>query len=217
MVRRLLEEENVSMDGRFHQLRQVTSLPRPTQLPRPPFWLAALATPSSFERAGRLGYDIMAIPLAGGQMADLIGCYRDARRAAGHPGPGRVMLAFPMFCAADDDHAVQIARDPLNAYLTSLVDAASDWLHGQTSADYPNYDRIIAALAEETFETQREKGAAWVGTPDMLVQQIREYQGSVGGFEVASLQVNFNVLAREEAEASLRLFAEHVMPACRRL
>ncbi len=212
LVRRLLEEEHVSAEGRFHQFRDVTSLPRPTQTPRPPFWLAALATPSSFERAGRLGYDVMAIPLAGGQMADLIGRYREARRQAGHTGPGRIMLAFHMFCTASEEQAINIARGPLNAYLKSLVDGASGWLAGQSSADYPNYDKIIAVLSKETFETQREKGAAWIGTPDAISQQIKDYYSSVGGFDIASMQVNFNVLERVEAEASVRLFAAQVLP-----
>ena len=39
----------------------------------------------------------MGIPLAGAQMAELIKIYREAWRAAGHPGRGRVMLAFHMF------------------------------------------------------------------------------------------------------------------------
>ena len=212
LVRRLLEEEHVSAEGRFHQFRDVTSLPRPTQTPRPPFWLAALATPSSFERAGRLGYDVRAIPLAGGQMADLIGRYREARRQAGHTGPGRVMLAFHMLCTASEEQAINIARGPLNAYLKSLVDGASGWLAGRSSADYPNYDKIIAALSKETFETQCEKGAAWIGTPDAISRQIKDYYSSVGGFDIASMQVNFNVLERVEAEASMRLFAAQVLP-----
>ena len=43
-IRRLLEEENVTAQGRFHSFENVTSLPRPTQKPRPPFWIAALST-----------------------------------------------------------------------------------------------------------------------------------------------------------------------------
>ena len=38
LVRRLLEEEQVTARGRFHSFENVTSLPRPTQKPRPPFW-----------------------------------------------------------------------------------------------------------------------------------------------------------------------------------
>ena len=67
----------------------MTSLPRPTQLPRPPFYVAALASKSSFERTGTAGHGIMAIPMAGGAMAELIGTYREAWRRAGHPGVAR--------------------------------------------------------------------------------------------------------------------------------
>ncbi|MEN8197843.1 MAG: LLM class flavin-dependent oxidoreductase, partial [Pseudomonadota bacterium] len=212
MVRRLLEEEDVTMEGRFHRFKNVTSLPRPTQKPRPPFWVAALATPESFEAAGRNGHSVMAIPMAGAKMKDLLGLYRDNWKKAGHPGEGRVMLAFHMFCHDDADKAVEIAREPLNRYLKSLVDAASDWTGGAASADYPGYDRIIEGLSKERFESQVEKGAAWIGTPDSIGRQIADYQDLTGGFEIASLQVNFNTIPIAEAERSMRLFSREVMP-----
>ena len=77
-IRLLLTEENVTFRGRFHNIEKVTSQPRPTQTPRPPFWIAALSTKGSFENAGRLGHDLMGIPLAGAQMAELIQVYRHA-------------------------------------------------------------------------------------------------------------------------------------------
>jgi alkanesulfonate monooxygenase SsuD/methylene tetrahydromethanopterin reductase-like flavin-dependent oxidoreductase (luciferase family) len=211
-VRLLLEQENVTCAGRFHSFRDVTSLPRPTQRPRPPFYVAALATRESFERAGAAGHAIMAIPMAGGAMAELIGLYRDAWQRAGHPGRGTVMLAFHMFCHADQAEAERIAREPLNRYLRSLVAAASDWMAGEASADYPGYDRIIAALSRETFETQVEKCAAWVGTPQRILDTVRSYCRQIGDFEIASLQVNFNDIRLADAQGSMRLFGEKVLP-----
>jgi alkanesulfonate monooxygenase SsuD/methylene tetrahydromethanopterin reductase-like flavin-dependent oxidoreductase (luciferase family) len=210
-VRLLLENETASHDGEFHSFTDVTSLPRPTQQPRPPFWIAALATPQSFEGAGRAGHGIMAIPMAGGMMAELIGLYRENWRAAGHPADGQVMLAFHMLCHDDGARAAEIAREPLNRYLKSLVDGASHWLGGSNSADYPGYDKIIASLNTETFETQVGKGAAWVGEPAAIIDAIKGYDEMIGGFEIASLQVNFNTVAVEDAETSMRLFSERVM------
>ena len=211
-VRLLLEEEQVSHDGAFHSFANITSLPRPTQKPRPPFWVAAFSTPESFAWAGENGHSIMAIPMAGGAMAGLIQIYREAWQAAGHSGQGRVMLAFHMFCDADGARAAEIARPNLNGYLASLVDAASHWLDGANSADYPGYDKIIAGLAREDFESQVEKGAAWVGEPEAVRRAIADYYDLVGGFEIASLQVNFNNLAVDDAERSMRLFSAEVMP-----
>src|ERR1051325_5565445 len=123
VVRDLLEKEQVSHKGRFHSFPPTTSLPRPTQKPRPPFWIAALATEESFVYAGQQGHSIMAIPLLGAKMRPLIQTYREAWRAAGHAGPGRVMLAYHMFCCEDAEKARNLARDPVNHYLRSLVEA----------------------------------------------------------------------------------------------
>ena len=211
-VRRLLEEENLTMEGRFHSFKNVTSLPRPTQKPRPQFWTAAFTTPQSFEKAGRMGNWIMAIPIGGSGMGDLCAVYRDAWNSAGHPGDGRIMLAFHMYCHEDREEAFRIGGEPMNRYLKSLVDAASDWTSGASSADYKGYDKLIEALDRETFESQVEKGAAWAGTPADLIEQIEAYNSTVGGFEDASLQVNYNTISYQDAEASVKLFGEKVIP-----
>jgi natural product biosynthesis luciferase-like monooxygenase protein len=211
-VRLLLEQENVTSEGRFHRFANVTSLPRPTQKPRPPFFVAALGTRESFERAGAAGYGIMAIPLAGGAMAELLDAYRTAWRREGHPGQGTVMLAFHMFCDRDQATAERVAREPLNRYLKSVVAAASDWMTGANSADYPNYDKVVEALSRETFETQVAKGAAWIGTPQRILDMAAIYRRQVGNFEIASLQVIFNTIPLADAQASMRLFGEEVLP-----
>ena len=211
-VRRLLEEEHVTFEGTFHRVRHVTSLPRPTQKPRPPFWVAALGTPESFEKAGKAGHGLMAILTAGGNLKELIGLYREGWRTGGHMGCGRVMLAVHMFCHEDATRAREIAREQLDRYLESVVSAASDWTSGMSSKDYPGYDKIFAGIASETFETQTAKGAAWVGTPDQISEQIADVQELSGGFEIASMQVNFSNIAYEDALGSMALFSEKVMP-----
>src|SRR5271166_4030591 len=55
-VELLLTKENVSHNGQFHAFENVTSLPRPTQKPRPKFYIASTRTPDSFEFAGQQGY-----------------------------------------------------------------------------------------------------------------------------------------------------------------
>jgi alkanesulfonate monooxygenase SsuD/methylene tetrahydromethanopterin reductase-like flavin-dependent oxidoreductase (luciferase family) len=212
LVRRLLCEEHVVFEGKFHRFPATTSLPRPTQRPCPPFWVAALATEASFVNAGTLGHSLMAIPLAGGKMSSLLGAYRDAWRSAGHPGDGRVMLAFHMLCHEDEAAAHDLARDRVNRYLASLVDAARGWIDGSSSDDYPGYDAIIRGLESDTFETQLDQGAIWVGTPATIADQIAAYSDAVGGFEIGSMQVNFSDLPYAEADRSLQLFGREVLP-----
>jgi len=208
----LLREENVTHRGKFHTIEKTTSLPRPTQRPRPKFYVAALTTPESFEFAGRMGYSVMAIPMAGGKMRELLGLYREAWHAAGHSGDGEVMLAFHMFCHADGAMARDIARAPLNNYLRSLVDAAGDWIEGLSSKDYPGYDKVIAKLKDASMESMVASGAAWIGSPREIIATIGGLARDYGQFEHASLQINFNVIPRDLALASLRLFGTEVLP-----
>jgi natural product biosynthesis luciferase-like monooxygenase protein len=207
----LLRHENVDHEGRFHQIRNTTVYPRPTQRPRPAFYVAALSTPDSFEFAGRMGFNIMAIPLAADKMRDLIATYRNARREAGHAGDGSVMIAFHMFCHTDGGTARAIADTPLNNYLKSIVEAASDWADGLSSADYPGYDKIVNQLKSASMDKMIQSNSAWVGSPSEIADMVRAFCDGVP-FEEASLQVNFNLIPQAEALRSLRLFADEVMP-----
>src|SRR6266478_702164 len=101
----LLSRENVTHRGRFHAIENTTSLPRPTQRPRPKFYVAALNTPDSFEFAGRMGYSVMAIALVADKMRPLLAAYRQAWKTAGHPGEGEVMIAFHLYCEPDGARA----------------------------------------------------------------------------------------------------------------
>ena len=217
-VRLLLEHENVTFEGQFYRFRNVTSLPRPTQRPRPPFWTAALGTPESLHRAGEQGYNLMLVPFAGPQMREAIRIYREAWRNAGHSGQGRIALGFHMFCHQDRDEAYRIARPNINAYFQSLVAAAeldSGWGAGTASGDYPNYDSHMDKLRQANFDSLLDNGTIWVGTPSDVRQQIASYSDAVGGFDTASLQVNFHQISADDAAASMRLFSSEVIPAFR--
>jgi alkanesulfonate monooxygenase SsuD/methylene tetrahydromethanopterin reductase-like flavin-dependent oxidoreductase (luciferase family) len=206
----LLTQENATHRGRFHSFEDVTSLPRPTQRPRPKFYIAATQTPESFEFAGSKGYALMAIPI--GPIGPLIELYRKAWRAAGHPGDGEVMVAFHMFCHADVRLAREIARPPFEEYFRALNEAVGDWARGTTSKDYRDYDKSMRRLRSFTLDGQIASGGAWVGTPDEIKAIIRRVVESIGPFEHASLQINFGTLDFHAAQESMRLFAAEVIP-----
>ena len=211
----LLQGEQVSAEGQFNCFRNVTSLPRPTQQPRPPFWVAALASEQSFEAAGRNGHGLMAIPMGGDKMAGLLDAYREAWRRAGHPGQGRIMLSFSMHVDEDGDAARAAFGPNLDAYLEALADAASGWLDGASTKDYPGYDRIIAGLKEDSFNAQVARGIAWVGAPDEVAGMMADYLDGLGEIATASLHILPHRTDYAAAEASMRLFSEKVMPRFR--
>lgn len=212
LVRRLLEEENVTTRGQFHSFEKITSLPRPTQKPRPPFWVAAISSIESVVAAAKAGYHVMGVPLAALKLKELIEVYRESWKQAGHAGEGRFMLMFQTFCWPDDSEAKDIIRAPINHYLKTLYDAASAWTSGRASSNYPGYDKIIENLKNETFDGLDAKGAAWVGTPSSIIERINDYQSDVGVFDVGSLQATFRGLPHDQALQSIRLFAQKVIP-----
>jgi alkanesulfonate monooxygenase SsuD/methylene tetrahydromethanopterin reductase-like flavin-dependent oxidoreductase (luciferase family) len=216
-IDRLLCEENVTSKGRFHAFENVTSLPRPVQHPRPKFYVAATFTPESFTYAGEMGYSLMAIPMASDKLEQLLAAYRAAWRAAGHPGNGEVMLAFHMFVDEDGERARRVAKPHIESYFRSLLSAASEWTTGASSADYKDYDKKYLHLKAQTMESMIQSGSALIGTPDEVKRQLERLHERIGGFEHASLQVNFHVLPQQEALRSMRLFGKIVVPALRHL
>jgi alkanesulfonate monooxygenase SsuD/methylene tetrahydromethanopterin reductase-like flavin-dependent oxidoreductase (luciferase family) len=209
-VELLLTQENASHQGKFHAFEAITSLPRPTQRPRPKFYIASTRTADSFAFAGRAGHALMAIPI--GPLKDLIPVYRKAWRDAGHPGDGEVMIAFHMFCHEDAKLAREIPRPQFNDYFRALFESAGEWTQGTASKDYRGYDESMARMKNFTLESQIEAGGAFVGTPDEIKAIIRRFQSATGKFEHASLQINFGTLDFADAQKSMRLFGREVIP-----
>jgi alkanesulfonate monooxygenase SsuD/methylene tetrahydromethanopterin reductase-like flavin-dependent oxidoreductase (luciferase family) len=209
----LLKEENVSSQGEFHSFTNVTSLPRPTQKPHPPFWIAATNTPQTFAFAGTQGCKVMAIPLEPTNMRQLIGTYREAWKAAGHSGNGHVMNTFFMCCMPTRDEAMQYGVTAANQHLKGLAAAAQEWVTGGASTkDYPGYDKLIAHVSNDTAERQVRDGSAFIGTPADIVEMIRAYNDKVGGIDSVSLHFTPGNMPVEAAERSIRLFCREAMP-----
>jgi alkanesulfonate monooxygenase SsuD/methylene tetrahydromethanopterin reductase-like flavin-dependent oxidoreductase (luciferase family) len=211
-IRRLLEEENVTCTGQFHSFENVTSLPRPTQKPRPPFWIATTNSAESQSGAAEQGHSMMTVPVGGLEASRRnIGVYRDAWAKAGHPGRGRVMLGLHMYCAPTQQEAEARARPRVENYFKTLLTAHLSTV-APPSKDYPGYAKMLEGMRRATFEDRMKNGVVWIGSPARLREQIEAFDELCGGLEMASLQVNFHDMPVDEAEASVRLFAEEVMP-----
>jgi alkanesulfonate monooxygenase SsuD/methylene tetrahydromethanopterin reductase-like flavin-dependent oxidoreductase (luciferase family) len=207
----LLRTENVTSQGAFHSFENTTTLPRPTQRPRPPFFVAANNTPTSYEYAGRQGHFIMGVPMVAEQLRANLEVYHEAWRAAGHPGKGKVFLAFHMFVDHDAERARRIAGKHVESYFKSLVEATAGMAE-EPSRDYAGYEKQREQIAKLTIDSLIANCAAWVGSPSDVRGQIARYHEAVGGFDYASLQVNFHTLPLDEALRSIELFAHEVMP-----
>lgn len=206
---RLLTEENVTSHGQFHSFESTTTLPRPTQR-RIQFFIAANSTDASYEYAGEQGFYIMAIPMIAEQLRSHLDVYHNAWKKAGHPGRGKVFLAFHMFVDRDSARARRIAGAEVESYFQSIVKATAGM--ETFSKDYAGYEKQRDMFAKFNIDNLIKNGAAWVGSPDEVCAQIERYSQACGGFDIASMQVNFHMLPADEALRSIELFASEVMP-----
>ncbi len=123
IVRRLWRGEAVEFPGVNGQPVSVRTLPRPVQAELP-IWLTAAGRPETYRQAGLLGANVLTHLL--GQSVEELGAklalYRQARREAGHAGPGRVTLMLHTLVGDSDAEVKAKVKQPLIEYLRSSVD-----------------------------------------------------------------------------------------------
>jgi alkanesulfonate monooxygenase SsuD/methylene tetrahydromethanopterin reductase-like flavin-dependent oxidoreductase (luciferase family) len=210
-VELLLTTENATSHGTFHSFENTTTLPRPTQRPRPQFFVALNTTPESYVYAGERGHYIMGVPMVASQLRENFALYRKAWADAGHPGQGKIFLAFHMFVDPDPERARRIAGDHVEAYFKSMIEATAG-MDTEVSTDYVGYEKKREQFKKLNLTALIENCGAWVGSPAEVRAQISKLYDAVGGFDYAALQVNFHTLPIEEAMRSIELFSREVVP-----
>lgn len=219
IILKLLAEENVAHDGRFHRWEApVTSLPRPVQKPHPPVWIATVATPESFEWVGRRGYRLMVVPYLAPfeAVAENIELYRKSYREAGHPPDGeRILMVLHLYAAQSRREALAGAKPHMEQYLETFLHGVSAWGSRSSSSYNPVYSKIPKIIEAMTFERVIDEHRALIGTPDEIVEQVRYLESVFGKIDVPSLQVNFGMMAFEKARRSMELFSKYAMPKLR--
>ncbi|MFR9795083.1 LLM class flavin-dependent oxidoreductase [Streptomyces sp. MS06] len=210
-VGRLLTEEQVTLDTPFFSFRDATVLPRPTQRPRPPFWIAAVRSPESFVRIGELGHGLLITPSGTSFDDALVASYRDSFAASRGAGEApRVAASLPLFVAETDQEARRVADVHLDRYLKVWTSALNRW-DDTTSSDYQGYTGFNRIARTLTAKDLRSSGTAFVGSPAHVVEQIGRFQERLAA-DVLLWQTDFGGLGGTEAFRSLELFASEVMP-----
>src|SRR5579883_1055484 len=211
-LRLLWTQEDVTFHGRYHSFEGVTSLPRPVQQPHPPIWIAAIATPASFQWAGEQGYAMMVVPYIGDydELAEHLHLYRSSFAAAGAPGRPRVMMVLHCCIDRDRQKAKNRAWAGMQHYLGVFKEIAS-WWSGRDEAQYKRYETLPALIDAMTWDKVDKENRAIVGDPEEALDKIQYIVDKFGECEM-SFQVHYGGIGPDEAIQSMRLFAEDVNP-----
>jgi len=208
-------QERFSHAGKYFSFTDLGVVPKPYQKPHPPIWVAA-TTQDTFPMVGRMGFSLVTglrgfdVP----QVRRQIGAYREARREAGHEGPGSVYLRIPVYVA---DTAAQASSEPEESTVRSYRRLAENFAQsvgevGTTSAE----ERAERAqgLSEVTYEELLRDRLAY-GTPDMVVERLGQLRDELG---LSGVVMEPNVGGRiplEQVTRSIRLYADEVAPRLR--
>lgn len=131
----------------------------------------------------------------------------------GEPAPIPLTCDF-VLCTADEDQAREKAVRYMGTYLGSLLEhyeVMGD--HFAVTDGYDAYARaaeVLRRIGESGFLKGFMEAGAW-GTPDQVLETLRTRRELLGPFELASA-FRFGGIPFEEAEASMRLYAEEVLP-----
>lgn len=199
-------------EGRFWQGRGVSVLPKPLQQPHPPVAAACSGSAETIEVAARNGF----IPLLGRgtdlaeEIREMGHTYVQAAEAAGRP-PRRGDFRVAHFV-----YVAETARKAREEVLEGL-----NYILGRRKRDTAVYlKRWIppgGTLDDITVDYFMDRGVYWVGDPDTVAGQIRDYYEESGGFGVVLLCTGLPVATPRKRARSLRLFAQEVAPRLRAL
>ena len=208
----------VTFEGTYTTLIDREVFPKPIQKPHPPMWAAA-TSPSSYTLAGELGLGVLGFGTGIGadSVARRVGEYRDALARATPVGAvnENVGLFMITYCAPTDAEARQVAEGPAMAYLDKTMEHFLQWGRGGDLPPgyewYAEASRRSEKIAEHMkFGYLYDHGMILVGSPETICANIKRYQDA--GVTQILTGTQFCGMSHENALASLRLFAQAVIP-----
>jgi len=212
IVKRAWLDEPLAYAGKYFNFSGVHVTPKPYQ-PQGPEIRIAINSPDSFPAAGRQGLPIFGAVRLGtlSELGPNLRVYRDAYKAAGHGGHGRVYLRLPIYIAESRAQAYEEPRESIMHFYR--------WLGGQLEASASRSGaRAIEQRAERGQRLQtigyddalRDKVV--VGTPEMVIDRLVQLREELGLDGILAEMNCGGFIPHERVMNSLRLLCEQVKP-----
>ena len=210
-ILRMWRETRYSYEGKYFSMPERNVLPKPYSRPHPPLWVAC-GSPSTFEKAGRLGLGALCFTLgAPSDFEKLIKVYKNAIRDAEPVGEyvnDNVACVSSLVCDEDPKRARHMAVNMGCAYQNSLVFRYLDTF--PRPPHVPEWPALLPEPTPEELEQRIASGIRIVGDPEGCRKGVQKY------VDVGCDQLIFGVLASTQpmdfAKQSTALFAREVMP-----
>jgi alkanesulfonate monooxygenase SsuD/methylene tetrahydromethanopterin reductase-like flavin-dependent oxidoreductase (luciferase family) len=215
IIKRAWVEPSFSYDGKYYNFQNVHMVPKPYQQPCPEVRIA-VNSPDTFAHVGTQGYPIFVAVRIGtlSELAPNIRAYREAYRAAGHPGKGKVYLRLPVYIADTERQAQDEPEESIMHFYRWLGDQL------ENSATRPGA-RAIEQRAERgqrlqtmTYEEAlRDKVVA--GTPGRVADRLHALREELGLDGILAELNCGSLIPHDRVMRALKLLCHEVMPRFR--
>jgi alkanesulfonate monooxygenase SsuD/methylene tetrahydromethanopterin reductase-like flavin-dependent oxidoreductase (luciferase family) len=208
---RMWDEDDYSYEGDSFSMPTRRVLPKPYTDPHPPIWVAA-GSPSTFEKAARLGIGVLCFTLGTPDtLAPLVEIYKkniDKAEPVGDYVNDNIMVTGDMLCLEDGDRARQIFAANNSKYHTGLVFKYLDSF--PRPEGFPVWPDRIPEPSPEGVEKIAADGMAIIGDPDDCAKALRRWEDI--GVDQLTFSPTTNTLPTEVVRASMELFGREVIP-----
>ena len=217
IIQRAWTQERLNFAGKHFRFEDVKVRPKPLQRPHPPIWLAALSE-ASYEKAGRLGFNLLCSPVFGGSLPaarDHIARYRESLERHGHDSSTRQVGALVMtFVGESQEMARKRFADPVLWYFRTFGKFVAPKLGQPPIETYEGYTAIRDMASAVEWDQLLEHGAVVCGEADFVTERIAEIRDVIGVDHFLSW-TRLGVLPRDEVIGHMERMRDHVRPALR--
>jgi alkanesulfonate monooxygenase SsuD/methylene tetrahydromethanopterin reductase-like flavin-dependent oxidoreductase (luciferase family) len=201
-----------SYEGKYYKFTDVKLTPKPYQKPYPEIRIAA-NSPDTFPAIGKLGHGVF-VAVRLGTLSELlpnIRAYREAWKAAGHPGEGQVFLRAPVYVAETEKAAREEPEESIMYFYRYLGERLED---SATRAGVRAIeDRAARGKRLQTItydEALRDKIV--VGTPDSVTERLNALREELGLDGILAEMNCGTKIPHPKVMKSLELLCKEVMP-----
>ncbi|MAE93788.1 MAG: hypothetical protein CL910_03935 [Deltaproteobacteria bacterium] len=183
VIQRCWTDERLNYQGQHYQFEDLEVRPKPFQEPHPPIWMAALSE-GSFEKAGRLGLNLLLSPVFGGSLqgaADLIKVYRETLASHGHDPTTRQVGALVMtYAGKTQEQAREEFARPVMWYFRTFGKYVAPKVGQPAIKGYEWYTSMRDAVNAVEWDQLVEHGTVICGETDYVTERLSELKQLTG-------------------------------------
>ena len=138
--------------------------------------------------------------------------YRDAWRTAGHPGDGDVCLRIPVYAAPTEKAALEEPRDSITYYFARQAELAKGAVGREGAGPAERQQARVDRLATLSYDQILNERVAF-GSAAGLIDRLTALRDELHLGSIAAEVNSGGMLSQDQAERTLRIMTQEVMPA----